>query len=137
MKKKNPRDRLNLSIDSEILDFAKKWSYVKKMPISRLVEDMFIDLKELVSNITPELYLHDPKLPHNQLPFDDTQQAYDEWLKDEAEVEYCRKNPESKRAKLRIALVKQREEESRKEWDEQERLEKEFIARWEETFPSK
>jgi hypothetical protein len=138
MKKKMPRERLNLSLDSEILDFAKKWSYVRNRPISRLVEDMFSDLKELVSTVTPEQYLHDPELPPNQFPVDENQdQVYDEWLKDEAEAEYCKKNPDSKRAKLRIALLKQREEESRKEWEEQERLEKEFIARWKETFPSK
>lgn len=136
MKEKNPRERLNLSIDSEILDFAKKWSYVRNKPISRLVEDMFCDLKHLVPNITPEQYLHDPDLPHNQLLVDDAQQAYDEWLNDKAEAEYCMTNPESKRAKLRIALIKQREAESKKEFEEQEKLEKEFIARWKETFPS-
>jgi len=137
MKEKNPRERLNLSLDSEILDFAKKWSYVRNKPISRLVEDMFSELKNLVSSVTPEQYLHDPDLPHNQFPVDDDQKAFDEWLKDEAETEYCRKNPESKRAKLRIALIKQREEESKRELGEQERLEEEFIARWKETFSSK
>lgn len=138
MKKKMPRERLNLSLDPEILDFAKKWSYVINRPISRLVEDMFIELKDLVLNVTPNQYLYDSELPHNQFPVDVNQdQVYDEWLKDEAEAEYCRKNPDSKRAKLRIALLKQREEESKKEWEEQIRWEEEFIARWKETFPFK
>lgn len=138
MKKKMPRERLNLTLDPEILDFAKKWSYIINRPISRLVEDMFSELKGLVSNVTPEQYLYDTELPHNQFPADENQdQVYDEWLKDEAEAEYCRKNPDSTRTKLRIALLKQREEESRKEWEEQIRWEKEFISRWNETFPSK
>jgi hypothetical protein len=137
MKEKKTRERLNLSIDFEILDFAKKWSYVRKTSISRLVEDMFSDLKDLVSNVSPEQYLNDPDLPHNQPSVDDEQQAYAEWLKDKAETDYCIKNPESKRAKLRIALIKQMEEDSRKEFEEEEKREKEFIARWKETFPSK
>lgn len=39
MKKK--RSRLNLTVDSEILDLVKKWSYISGLPISTLFDRVF------------------------------------------------------------------------------------------------
>lgn len=137
MKKiKELRERINLSIACEILEFAKKWSYVTKQPISHLVEDMFREKKDYISDLTPEQYLYDPDLSHHQPSGDDAMQIFDDWLEDKAEVEYCQKNPESKRAKMRVALVKQREAQFTKEERKRKELQEAFIARWREVFPS-
>ena len=56
---KRKREKLNLSIDSEVLKFAKKWSYVNQKPISRFVEDLFRERMDFTKGLTPDIYLFD------------------------------------------------------------------------------
>ena len=47
-------ENLTLSMDSEVIEFASDFSRRINKPISRIIEDYFIDLKEKDSNDLPQ-----------------------------------------------------------------------------------
>lgn len=50
------RKKLNLSLDEELIRFAKQWSYVTQKPISRLIDGFLTNLREHVSQSSPEIW---------------------------------------------------------------------------------
>ena len=47
-------ENLTLSIDSEVIEFASDFSRKINKPLSRIIEDYFIELKEKYSNDLPQ-----------------------------------------------------------------------------------
>ena len=143
--------RVNLYVDSNAYEFAKKWAYVTGKPVSHWVNDYFTHLMGDVLHMTPQQWfarIDDPladmsieeEIQYNK----DSARQYEEWLEDKEEVEYCQKHPDSTRAKMRLAMLeemrKKEEEESKLYAVQQKKREKErdeFTKRWEETFLKK
>ena len=57
MKKK--KVRLNLYVSNELVDFAKEWSYVIDMPISKMLEEYLQIKKDIVPQVSPFQWLSD------------------------------------------------------------------------------
>jgi len=140
---KKEKQRINLSLDKEALEFAKKWSYVIQKPISHLVDEFFSKLRSDVLAMTPLQWLN-PDFQERSLALenlrddvDESLRRYEEILKDEEEAEYCRKHPESTRAKMRLAIMENKAKEESETFAEYEEWREKFIERWEATFPKK
>lgn len=139
------RKRINLSLDNELAEFAQKWSEVTQKPISHLVDDFLRKLRNDVTNMSPERWF-DIQHEIEDIEAEEHLQThmaeyYDEMQKDDAEYEFCKQNPDSERAKRRIAFIKElerRDEAEQKEWAsrqaEREKEREEFIERWKQHF---
>ncbi|MGD9817164.1 MAG: hypothetical protein AB7V04_00545 [Desulfomonilaceae bacterium] len=141
------KKRINLYIDQQLLDFGKRFSYVTGQSISGLVEG-FLRLEEEKTRIlSAESYLQF-SVDQAEQWYDfsgkrgaDDADYYDEYLRDEKEVEFCKNNPDSVRAKLRIQLLRDQEdrrqqelEKEAREKESREQVRQEFVKRWNETF---
>lgn len=141
------KKRVNLYIDSQLLEFSKRFSYVTGSSISNLVEGFLRSEEEKTRILSAQRYL---EFNDNQAEewynfsgkraFDEAD-SINEYLHDEEEVKYCRDNPKSVRAKLRIQLLKEKQERDQLELhqraiaEEQRDQERQaFIKRWNETF---
>lgn len=147
MKNKSNKTRVNLYIDEELLEFGKKFAYVMGTSISKILEGKLHRELERIKALSPEDYLqkvHDEAIEEMQSSIEyleKIQEWQEEILNDEAEAEYCRKNPDSPRAKMRLELLRKREEKEDKKAREFAKYEKEsekrkadIIRRWNETF---
>ena len=134
---------LNLSINDEILEFGKQWSYVTGISLSKMFEQFLIGQKRLISRKTPDEWLTDPEI-NPFLEYSEIKEeikAYEEFLNNKNEAEFCRKQPDHPRAILRKKLVLEKSKaeerlssqiEKDKEQFEQKR--REFEKRWKEVF---
>jgi len=129
--------RLNLYVRSDILDFAKKLSYVTGTPISGMLEEYLVRQKNLVASITPFQWLSDPLI--NPLASHEDNSLYDleEYLNNDEEQEFCRQNPDHPRAKIRQQLLREYEQSMKREITVRKQKEKDLIMRWMEVFPVK
>lgn len=141
------KKRVNLYIDHQLLDFGKQFSYVTGQSLSGLVEGFLRSEEEKTRLLSAESYLQfNDDQAEDWYTFSgkrakDEANSIDEYLRDESEVEYCKKNPDSVRARLRIQLMKERQERDQSDLEQQaherEKREQErqgFIKRWNETF---
>lgn len=141
------KKRVNLYIDEQLLEFGKRFSYVTGQSLSGLFEGFLRSEEEKTKILSAENYLQfDENQAEEWYVFSgqyatDDANSIDEYLRDQAEIEYCKKNPDSIRAKLRIQLIKEQQERDQLEMEKEkiarERREKsrqEFIKRWNETF---
>lgn len=128
--------RLNLYIDKQSLDFAKKWSYVTDVPISRMLEEYLQAQEEKVKGNSPFQWLTDPV---NTGSVDERVNTDDVviYLRNPEEAEFCRQNPEHPRAKLRARLLEEYERSHGEEMESRKGRERAFIARWMKVFPVK
>lgn len=144
------RQRVNLYLEKELVDFAKKWSYVTGKPFSHLIDEYLRHLRGDILYMEPEdwfLKEFDPeKLSREDLQkfIKDENDYYDKIINDKKEEEYCRKNPDSTRARTRALLIKEimsKQEEDIKKYQEEEKqrnkLKEEFCNKWKEVFPHK
>lgn len=134
-KMKKQRERINLSIDREVLELVKKWSYITQTPISRLFDEVFSDKLKQIGQMSPEEWLYGSS--DDESPFDEEEMIrhFEEMQKDNDEEKYCRKHPNSPRARIRQARIKKLIEKVKKEAEEQHKEEEKFITRWREVFP--
>lgn len=127
--------RLNLYLNRELLDFAKKWSYVADVPISRMLEEYLQQQQARLSGMSPFQWLtdrdHGPRVSEER---DTDLEAY---LSNREEQEFSRENPDHPRARLRRKLLAEFEQKKGRELEGQKQKEREFIARWLEVFPVK
>lgn len=141
------KKRVNLYIDQQLLEFGKRFSYVTGQSLSGLVEGFLRSEEEKTRILSAEKYLQfiDDQAEEwyhlSGQSYADEIDSIDEYLRDKEEVEYCKKNPDSTRAKLRIQLLKEKEEKDKIEQKQnalarelREEKRQEFIARWNETF---
>lgn len=128
--------RLNLYIDKQSLDFAKKWSYVTDMPISRMLEEYLQAKEEKVKGVSPFQWLTDPVNTGSVDERDNTDEVVI-YLRNPEEAEFCRQNPEHPRAKLRLRLLEEYERSHGEEMESRKGRERAFISRWMEVFPVK
>jgi hypothetical protein len=141
------KKRINLYIDQNLLDFGKRYSQVLEQSLSSLVEGYLRREEEKTRAFSAEQYLEYEFEQDKEWYFlsgkfaEDDANYIEEYLKDKEEVEYCRNNPDSIRAKMRIQLLKEQTERD-KLISEQEALESKkreveresFIKRWNATF---
>jgi hypothetical protein len=131
---KNKKKRLNLYIRKDILDFAKEWSYVIDVPISRMLEEYLERQQKLASSLTPFQWLNDPYVNPSLPPEDEDFKNLDEYVNNREEEEFCRITPDHPRAKLRRTLVKEHKKYLDDKMEQQKNEEKELIMRWMEVF---
>ncbi|MCL7486803.1 MAG: hypothetical protein M8357_01340 [Desulfobulbaceae bacterium] len=117
-----------------MLDFAKEWSYVIDIPISRMLEEYLERQQKLASSITPFQWLSDPYVNPSLPPEDEDFKNLDEYVNNREEEEFCRINPDHPRAKLRRTLVKEHKKYLDDKMEQQKNEEKELIKRWMEVF---
>lgn len=125
--------RLNLYIDRQALDFAKKWSFVTGMPISKMLEGYLQAQEERMKGVSPFQWLTDPVNTGEAV-----EQGKDEvetYLRNPEEAEFCRQNPDHPRAKLRLRLLGEYERSHGEEMERRKTKEREFITRWMKVFP--
>jgi hypothetical protein len=134
MEKKN-KTRLNLYISRELVDFAKEWSYVTDVPISKMLEEYLKEKKELVQHVSPFQWLSDPVVNRALLKEDKYKNDLEEYLHNPEEEEFCRENPDHPRARIRQKLKREYERKVRVEMEKRKRKEKELIQRWMQSFP--
>lgn len=147
MTNKSRKSRVNLYIEKDLLEFGKELAYVWGGSLSQILEDKLRHEHFRVSTLDAEQYLKENEeeellaYMRSEEGIQDQLDAYDEYLKDQEEAEFCRNNPDHPRAKLRLSLLKQRKEDERKMDEEASRLAKEYakkkesiIRRWNETF---
>lgn len=141
------KKRVNLYIDQQLLEFGKRYSHIMGKPLSSLVEDFLRHEEEKTKIFSAEEFLNfiDEEMDtwyraSGQYNQDETDHI-ENYLRDQEEVEYCRNNPDSIRAKMRIQLIKEQEERElanlEKEAFEMEKRNserREFIKRWNETL---
>lgn len=125
--------RLNLYLDKELLDFAKKWSYVANVPISGMLEEHLRRQQERLKGVSPFQWLTDPG--NTPAGTEEMDQALENYLENREEEEFCRLNPDHPRARLRTRLLAEFRQTRGRELEEQKQREREFIARWLEVFP--
>ena len=128
--------RLNLYIDKQSLDFAKKWSYVTGVPISRMLEEYLQVKEEKVKGVSPFQWLTDPVNNGTDAEQENTDEVV-LYLKNPEEAEFCRQNPEHPRAKLRLRLLEEYERSQGEEMESRKGSERAFISRWMKVFPVK
>jgi len=128
--------RLNLYIDKDILDFAKKWSFVTDVPISRMLEEYLQQQKKRVKEISPFQWLTDPVNTGSVDERDNTDEVVI-YLRNPEEAEFCRQNPEHPRAKLRLRLLEEYERSHDEEMESRKGRERAFISRWMKVFAVK
>jgi len=131
------KTRLNLYISKELVDFAKEWSYVTDVPISRMLEDYLREQKELVSRITPFQWFSDPDIHPPPSPEDKSILEMQEYLNNREEEEFCLLNPDHPRAKIRRKVQREYETLYSQDLAKQKKKEKEVIQRWIEVFSKK
>jgi len=131
------KKRLNLYIDRELLRFAKNWSYVTNVPISRMLEEYLSRQKDLVDSTTPFQWLNDPVINPSLPPEDNKIRDIEEYLRNKEEQEFCRQNPDHPRAKIRKTILLEQEKQRKEKFELQKEEEKELIRRWMKVFPGK
>ena len=127
--------RLNLYINRQLLDFAKKWSYVTDVPISGMLEELLREQQERVRGISPFQWLNDQGGAESATTVDAAGADLKDYLDNPEEEEFCRLNPDHPRAKMRRKLLVEYEQSSGREMEEQKTREREFISRWLKVFP--
>ena len=133
MSKKKKR-RLNLYLSEDTIKFAKEWSYVTEKPISQMLEEYLINQKKLVINITPFQWLSDPVINQSTSPQEKYFEELEEYINDREEEEFCQKNPDHPRAKIRRNLINEYQKLANEEMELKKEKEKELIKRWMEVF---
>lgn len=136
MKPKN-KTRLNLYISKDLIDFAKDWSYVTDIPISRMVEEHLREQQELVQRISPFQWFSDPDIHPPAAAEDQSVREMQEYLNNLEEEEFCLLNPDHPRAKIRRKVQREYETLYSQELEKRKNEEKEVIRRWIEVFSSK
>ena len=127
--------RLNLYINRQLLDFAKKWSYVTDVPISGMLEELLQQQQERLRGISPFQWLNEQGGERPASEADDDRSDLTAYLDNLEEEEFCRQNPDHPRAKMRRKLLTEYEQSSSQEMEAQKKREREFIARWLKVFP--
>ncbi|MHB8789494.1 MAG: DUF6364 family protein [Desulfobulbaceae bacterium] len=125
--------RLNLYIDRQTLDFAKKWSYVTGVPISKMLEGYLQAQEERMKGVSPFQWLTDPV--STGVTAEQGKDEVETYLKNPEEAEFCRQNPDHPRAKLRLRLLEEYERSHGEEMERRKTQEREFITRWMKVFP--
>lgn len=133
---RQPKQKLNLYMNKDIVDFAKKWSYVTDEPISKMVEEHLREQQELVGRITPFQWFSDPEIHPSTDSEDHSIQEMQEYLNNREEEEFCLRNPDHPRAKIRRKVQHEYETLYSKKLAQQKKKEKEIIQRWIEVFPA-
>lgn len=134
---KTKKVRLNLYISKDILDFAKDWSYVTKVPISRMLEEYLASQQKIVANATPFQWVSDPHTNPSLPPEDQHFRDLDEYITNREEEEFCQQHPDHPRTKIRRNLLKEHEEYLNEKMERQKEKEKDLIKRWMEVFTQK
>jgi len=134
---KTKKVRLNLYINKEILDFAKDWSYVINVPISRMLEEYLASQQKIVATATPFQWVSDPYINPSLPPEDQHFRDLDEYVNNREEEEFCRQHPDHPRAKIRRNLLKEHENYLKDKMARQKEQEKDLIKRWMEVFTRK
>lgn len=131
------KKRLNLYLDKELIGFAKDWSYVTDIPISRMLEEYLREQQQLVGSISPFQWLSDPSI-NPTLPAEKNHfEELEEYIRDQEEKKFCLENPDHPRAKIRRSLLKEYEKYVMEKLEGRKAKEKELIQRWMEVFQSK
>jgi hypothetical protein len=128
--------RLNLYVDKQSLDFAKKWSYVTEVPISRMLEEYLQAQEERVKGLSPFQWLTDTVNSGSGDERNHTDEV-EIYLRNAEEAEFCRQNPDHPRAKMRLRLLAEYERSHGEEMESRKSRERAFIARWMKVFPVK
>jgi hypothetical protein len=134
---KTKKVRLNLYISKELLDFAKDWSYVTNVPISRMLEEYLASQQKIVATATPFQWVSDPYINPSLPPEDQHFRDLDEYVNNREEEEFCRQHPDHPRAKIRRNLLKEHENYLKEKMARQKEQEKNLIKRWMEVFTQK
>ena len=132
---KKKKVRLNLYVSNELVDFAKEWSYVIDMPISKMLEEYLQIKKDIVPQVSPFQWLSDPVINPSLAEEEGYLQDMAEYINNKEEEDFCRENPRHLRAKIRQKLKGEYEKTIKKEKEKQKKREREIIQRWMETFP--
>jgi len=132
----NRKKRLNLYIDKDLYDFAKKWSHVIRKPISRMLEDSLRSQQELVKQVTPFQWLNDPSLNPDAAQEDESIHDLEEYLNNREEEAFCRANPAHPRARMRRKLEQEYKSSIARAMEARKSAEQEIIKRWIEAFPA-
>lgn len=125
--------RVNLYIDKQALDFAKKWSYVTEVPISRMLEEYLLAQEERMKGLSPFQWLNNPA--NTGATADREDDEVGSYLRNPEEAEFCRQNPDHPRAKLRLRLLEEYERSHGEEMESRKSRERAFITRWLKVFP--
>lgn len=133
---RNRKARLNLYIDEKYIDFAKKWSFVTDVPISRMLEEYLQAQEKRIQGLSPFQWLTDPAHTGSADERDHTDEV-EIYLRNPEEAEYCRQNPDHPRAKLRQRLLAEYERSHGEEMERRKDKERAFISRWMKVFPVK
>jgi hypothetical protein len=129
--------RLNLYINKDILDFAKDWSYVTNVPISRMLEEYLASQQKIVATATPFQWVSDPYINPSLPPEDQHFKDLDEYVNNREEEEFCRQHPDHPRAKIRRNLLKEHDNYLKEKMARQKEQEKDLIKRWMKVFTQK
>lgn len=128
---------MNLYIDKETLDFAKRWSYVTDVPISRMLEEYLQQQQERLNGVSPFQWLNDHANSQTAPAGESSRTDLEAYLYNAEEEEFCKENPDHPRAKVRRKLLQEYEQSWNSEMEERKRKEREFITRWLKVFPVK
>lgn len=134
---KSKKTRLNLYISKDIVDFAKDWSYVTNVPISKMLEEYLASQQKIVANATPFQWVSDPFINPSLPPEDPHFRDLDEYITNREEEDFCKQNPDHPRAKIRRTLLKEYQNYIKEKMERQKEKEKDLIKRWMEVFPLK
>lgn len=134
---KTKKVRLNLYINKDTLDFAKDWSYVTNVPISRMLEEYLASRQKIVATATPFQWVSDPYINPSLPPEDQHFRDLDEYVNNREEEEFCRQHPDHPRAKIRRKLLKEHDNYLKEKMARQKEQEKDLIKRWMEVFTQK
>ncbi|MHB1351083.1 MAG: DUF6364 family protein [Desulfobulbaceae bacterium] len=129
--------RLNLYVNRDVLDFAKKWSYVTGRPISAMLEEYLQEQEQQVRGVSPFQWLTDPVNTPSGPADESGRSELDVYLSNREEAEFCRQNPDHPRARLRAHLLEEYEKNHGEEMERRKKRERAFISRWMEVFPIK
>ncbi len=129
------KKRLNLYISKELYDFAKKWSYVTQVPVSRILEETLRAQQKEVKEISPFQWLSNNRMSSSTGREDEAIHDLEEYLTNREEEEFCRNNPAHPRAKIRRKLEREYNSSIARTMEKRKREEQEFIRRWIEVFP--
>ena len=129
------KSRLNLYLKKELIEFAKKWSYVTGEPISRMLEEYLGQQKKMVAATTPFQWLNDPQLKRLTTVQNQYLTDIEEYLNNREEEEFCREHPEHPRARMHRQLREEYESSFKEQIQLQKGKERELIQRWLEAFP--
>lgn len=126
--------RLNLYLSKDIIEFAKKWGYVRNTSISRMVEEFFVQQQHIVAAKTPFQWISDTTFGAANTKAEKDLQDLEEYLNNQEEKEFCANNPGHPRAKMRKKLSAEHDTLFTEIRLHRKEREKELIKRWMESF---